>query len=86
MSNTLVPCGFVWVKGTYSDGQGGNCVEWAPAYAKVHGVIPVRDSNAPHGPALMFSPEGFAGRGWFFAAGRGGSPCVLCGSVPGGVA
>jgi hypothetical protein len=61
MSNTPAPCGFVWVKSTYSDGQGGNCIEWAPSYAKAHGAVPIRDSKTPDGPALMLSLEGFAG-------------------------
>jgi Domain of unknown function (DUF397) len=42
-----------WVKSSYSGNGGGNCVEWAPAHAP-SGVVPVRDSKNPHGPALLF--------------------------------
>ncbi|MGC5345764.1 DUF397 domain-containing protein [Streptomyces sp. DT171] len=62
MSNTHEPSPVTeWVKSTYSGGDGGQCVEWSPAYAKAHGVVPVRDGKDINGPALMFSPEGFAG-------------------------
>ncbi|WP_431981261.1 DUF397 domain-containing protein [Streptomyces qinglanensis] len=33
-----------WIKSSYSGGNGGQCVEWAPASA-VTGVVPVRDSK-----------------------------------------
>ncbi|MFF3153854.1 DUF397 domain-containing protein [Streptomyces sp. NPDC057910] len=59
MSSTHGP-GMTWIKSSYSDGQGGNCVEWAPTYAAVTGVVPVRDSKNP-GPILMVSPAAFAG-------------------------
>ncbi|MFI0709816.1 DUF397 domain-containing protein [Streptomyces inhibens] len=39
-----------WRKSTYSDGNGGNCVEVADDFP---GVVPVRDSKAPQGPALV---------------------------------
>ncbi len=34
-----------WVKSTYSSGNGGQCVEWAPQLATA-GNVPVRDSTA----------------------------------------
>ncbi|MGV9881024.1 DUF397 domain-containing protein [Streptomyces sp. NPDC003006] len=40
-----------WRKSSYSNGQGGNCVEIADG---VPGVVPVRDSKVPQGPALVF--------------------------------
>ncbi|GAA4689214.1 DUF397 domain-containing protein [Streptomyces buecherae] len=43
----------VWVKSSYSGGEGGNCIEWAPGHAAT-GAVPVRDSKDPHGPALRF--------------------------------
>lgn len=43
-----------WVKSSYSNGDGGECVEWAPAVA-VTGSVPVRDSKDPQGPALLFT-------------------------------
>jgi hypothetical protein len=39
-----------WRKSTYSDGNGGSCVEVADG---VPGVVPVRDSKVPGGPALV---------------------------------
>ncbi|MER0246532.1 DUF397 domain-containing protein [Streptomyces sp. HSW2009] len=44
----------VWVKSSYSGGDGGECIEWAPNHAAVTGAVPVRDSKDPHGPALHF--------------------------------
>ncbi|MCA1218292.1 DUF397 domain-containing protein [Streptomyces sp. 8L] len=49
-----------WVKSSYSS-NGGSCVEWAPAYASAYGVVPVRDSKDPEGPALALSVPAFAG-------------------------
>ncbi|MBT2397946.1 DUF397 domain-containing protein [Streptomyces sp. ISL-100] len=49
-----------WVKSSYSSGDGGQCIEWAPSYARAHGVVPVRDSKDPEGPALMVPAESFA--------------------------
>ncbi|MFJ3218882.1 DUF397 domain-containing protein [Kitasatospora sp. NPDC086801] len=39
-----------WVKSSFSQ-QGGNCVEVAPGFP---GVVPVRDSKDPEGPAFVF--------------------------------
>ncbi|KIF75978.1 regulatory protein [Streptomyces sp. 150FB] len=41
-----------WRKSTYSNSQGGNCLEVAD---RVPGVVPVRDSKRPHAPALIFA-------------------------------
>ncbi|MER0241197.1 DUF397 domain-containing protein [Streptomyces sp. HSW2009] len=43
-----------WIKSSYSGDNGGECVEWAPARAVATGVVPVRDSKVPQGPALVF--------------------------------
>jgi len=40
-----------WFKSSYSNDQGGNCVEGARL---ADGSRAVRDSKAPHGPALLF--------------------------------
>ncbi|WP_066955327.1 DUF397 domain-containing protein [Streptomyces lushanensis] len=48
-----------WVKSSYS-GNGGTCVEWAPAYASATGVVPVRDSKDPSGPVLNVPAAAFA--------------------------
>ncbi|MFI9598413.1 DUF397 domain-containing protein [Streptomyces sp. NPDC052043] len=39
-----------WRKSSYSDGNGGNCVEVADG---VPGVVPVRDSKVPGGAVLV---------------------------------
>ncbi|WBB57765.1 DUF397 domain-containing protein [Streptomyces sp. WMMC500] len=51
--------GAEWVKSSYSGNGGANCVEWAPAHA-ISGIIPVRDSKDPHGPALTFEPAAWS--------------------------
>lgn len=43
-----------WVKSSYSDGSGGNCIEFSPALTTPHCLVPVRDSKDPSGPALLF--------------------------------
>ncbi|WP_329560116.1 DUF397 domain-containing protein [Streptomyces uncialis] len=50
-----------WVKSTYSDPNGGQCVEWAPAHASATGAVPIRDSKCTDGPVLMVSSKAFAG-------------------------
>ncbi|MBC2877010.1 MULTISPECIES: DUF397 domain-containing protein [Streptomyces] len=48
-----------WVKSSYSDRDGANCVEWAPASA-TSGIIPLRDSKRPTGPLLHIPASAFA--------------------------
>ena len=43
--------GLTWFKSSYSNSDGGDCVEVADG---LPGVVPVRDSKVPHGPALIF--------------------------------
>ncbi|MGI5393188.1 DUF397 domain-containing protein [Streptomyces sp. CA-251251] len=40
-----------WRKSSYSNGTGGDCVEVTD---DLPGLVPVRDSKNPHGPALLF--------------------------------
>ena len=40
-----------WRKSSYSNGEGGACLEVADGF---DGVMPVRDSKVPDGPALVF--------------------------------
>ncbi|MET8437784.1 DUF397 domain-containing protein [Streptomyces sp900116325] len=40
-----------WRKSTYSGASGGDCLEVADGHP---GVVPVRDSKVPDGPALVF--------------------------------
>lgn len=49
--------GAEWVKSSYSDGNGGACVEIAPGF---DGLVPVRDSKDPEGPALTFSANAWS--------------------------
>ncbi|MCQ8831988.1 DUF397 domain-containing protein [Streptomyces malaysiensis] len=58
--------GVVWRKSTYSDSNGGTCVEVADG---IPAVVPVRDSKDPNGPALLFPASSWAS---FISAVRGG--------------
>ncbi|MER6203997.1 DUF397 domain-containing protein [Streptomyces sp. NPDC001642] len=40
----------VWRKSSYSNATGGDCVE---VRDDLPGLVPVRDSKVPHGPALL---------------------------------
>ncbi|WP_405139288.1 DUF397 domain-containing protein [Sphaerisporangium sp. NBC_01403] len=42
-----------WRKSSWSSGDGGTCVEVA---SNLPGVVAVRDSKNPDGPALVFTP------------------------------
>lgn len=46
--------GATWRKSTRSSGNQGNCVEVAD---NLPGVVAVRDSKDPQGPALTFTPS-----------------------------
>lgn len=47
-----------WRKSSHSGPEGGSCLEVLDGYPF---GVPVRDSKAaPHGHALVFSPEGWA--------------------------
>ncbi|MGY3844735.1 MULTISPECIES: DUF397 domain-containing protein [unclassified Streptomyces] len=46
-----------WRKSSYSGPEGGSCVEVLDGHPS---GIPVRDSKAPHGPALIFPPAGWS--------------------------
>lgn len=41
-----------WRKSSYSNSDGGNCVEVSDGYP---GVVPVRDSKVPSGPVLLLN-------------------------------
>ena len=47
----------VWRKSSYSNGSGGACIEIADGFA---GIVPVRDSKDPDGPALVFAAESWS--------------------------
>lgn len=46
-----------WVRSTYSDSQGGQCVEWVPGLLSGDGTVPVRDSKDISRVPLAFSPS-----------------------------
>ncbi|GAA3068642.1 DUF397 domain-containing protein [Streptosporangium carneum] len=46
--------GAQWRKSSRSNGNGGECVEVA---VNLPGVVAVRDSKNPEGPALLFTPQ-----------------------------
>ncbi|MFG2954004.1 DUF397 domain-containing protein [Streptomyces sp. NPDC048291] len=53
--------GLRWLRSSYSTGA-NNCVETArPRSGPSAGLLAVRDSKAPAGPALLFSPESWTG-------------------------
>ncbi|MFJ2716744.1 DUF397 domain-containing protein [Streptomyces sp. NPDC087437] len=55
-----------WRKSSYSNQDGGECVEVSDDFAA---VVPVRDSKVPHGPVLVFPTAGWTS---FVSAIRGG--------------
>lgn len=57
MTNRTDLSAATWRKSSYSNGSGGSCVEVADGFP---GVIPVRDSKIPTGPALIFPTAGWA--------------------------
>ncbi|MEU1908711.1 DUF397 domain-containing protein [Streptomyces hygroscopicus] len=48
-----------WFTSSYSN-NGGACVEVAANLVASRGVVPVRDSKDPHGPALLFEPTAWS--------------------------
>lgn len=46
-----------WRKSSYSNPDGGACVEVSDDFVA---LVPVRDSKNPHGPALAFGASGWA--------------------------
>jgi uncharacterized protein DUF397 len=46
-----------WTKSTYSDANGGDCIEIAPG---IPGIVPVRDSKNPTGPTLLIQRRAWA--------------------------
>ncbi|MFH8678186.1 DUF397 domain-containing protein [Streptomyces lydicus] len=46
-----------WRKSSYSNGQGAECVEVADGHP---GVVAVRDSKCPHGPAVAFTADSWS--------------------------
>ena len=49
-----------WQTSSYSEGNGGECVEVALNLAANEGVVPVRDSKDRQGPKLAFSADAWS--------------------------
>ena len=47
----------VWRRSSYSNQDGGACLEVSDDF---EGLVPVRDSKLPHGPALVFAAGGWS--------------------------
>ncbi|KMS70056.1 toxin-antitoxin system, toxin component [Streptomyces viridochromogenes] len=61
MTSTTDLRGARWLRSSYSTGA-NNCVETArPHSGPLAGLLAVRDSKDPAGPALLFSPESWTG-------------------------
>ncbi|MFK0220175.1 DUF397 domain-containing protein [Streptomyces vinaceus] len=57
-----------WRKSSYSNQDGGACVEVSDDFVA---VVPVRDSKIPHGPVLVFPASGWSA---FVSAVKDGQP------------
>ncbi|MFH8563899.1 DUF397 domain-containing protein [Streptomyces sp. NPDC017988] len=60
MTERIIPDAYIlsgWRKSTYSGNEGGSCVEVLDGHPS---GVPVRDSKAPHGPALVFPMAGWS--------------------------
>ncbi|MGW2571101.1 DUF397 domain-containing protein [Streptomyces sp. NPDC001537] len=47
----------LWLKSSYSNASGGDCLEVAH---NIPGLVPVRDSKTPQGPALILTAAAWA--------------------------
>lgn len=70
----LTEAGAVWIRSTYSDGSGNNCVE----AAVVSSGVGVRDSKDEFGPALVVTPEAWASFVRFVSSGAANLGVVDC--------
>lgn len=59
-----------WRRSSYSNQDGGNCVEFAD---NLPGVVPVRDSKTPAGPGLVFGVAAWSAFVRHVRAGRFGA-------------
>ncbi|MFF4057450.1 DUF397 domain-containing protein [Streptomyces sp. NPDC001668] len=56
-SNRIDLSDALWRKSSYSNGDGGDCVEVAD---NIPGLVPVHDSKVPDGPALLLTAGAWA--------------------------
>ncbi|MFF0165631.1 DUF397 domain-containing protein [Streptomyces prasinus] len=59
-----------WRKSSYSNQDGGACIEVSEDFAA---VVPVRDGKFPHGPVLVFPAVGWASFVSAVVGGRSGT-------------
>ena len=57
----------VWHKSSFSNGNGGNCVEVA---RNLPGIVALRDSKDPEGPKLVITQHDWVRLVWTVKAGR----------------
>ncbi|MGW4647893.1 DUF397 domain-containing protein [Kitasatospora sp. NPDC004289] len=62
-----------WQKSSYSNQDGGQCIEPALNLAAAGNIVPVRDSKDPSGPALVFPAGAWAAFAAAVAAGEFGT-------------
>jgi hypothetical protein len=55
----LTAAGARWIKSSYSDGAGNNCVEIADLTATRYSRVAIRDSKRLDGPVLLLSSNTF---------------------------
>ncbi|KIZ19771.1 DUF397 domain-containing protein [Streptomyces natalensis] len=65
-SKGIDPSSATWRKSSYSNHEGGECIE---VRDDLPGLVPVRDSKDPYGPVIVFSGTGWAS---FIASVKGG--------------
>ncbi|AYN38930.1 DUF397 domain-containing protein [Streptomyces dangxiongensis] len=53
---TIDVSALTWRKSSYSNSDGGACIEVSDDFGA---VVPVRDSKVAHGPVLMFPADGW---------------------------
>ena len=56
-SNRIDLSEVLWLKSSYSNGSGGDCLEVAD---NIPGMVPVRDSKVPGGPTLLLTATAWA--------------------------
>ncbi|UBI39286.1 DUF397 domain-containing protein [Streptomyces mobaraensis] len=54
MTHTSILAQAIWEKSSYSQGNGGQCVQFARNLIPSSGTVPVRDSKRPTERALAF--------------------------------
>ncbi|MFJ6464381.1 DUF397 domain-containing protein [Streptomyces sp. NPDC091387] len=55
--NAISPSSVIWRRSSHSNTSGGNCLEVAVG---LPGLVPVRDSKRPDGPALIVHAAAWA--------------------------